>query len=110
MTEYNFKAFQKYVDEILDKFPFNWSNYAHYAHLVEEVGELGEAMTVHEGDRVVGSGASAKAAHSDLKEEIGDILFALVRIANKVGVDIDEAIEYTVERYNRKLDNYKKEE
>lgn len=110
MTNYNIREFQDEVEILLDKFPYRWSNYAHYAHLVEEVGELGEAMTVYEGDRVAGSGESAKADHSDLKEEIGDILFALVRIANKVGVDLDDAIEYTEKRYLKKLENYKKEE
>lgn len=102
------QKFQKDVDEILDKFPFSWSNYAHYAHLVEEVGELGEAMTVYEGDRKAGSGEAALSDHSDMKEEIGDVLFALVRIANKVGVNLDEAIEYTIKRYSSKLEKYNK--
>lgn len=108
MSKYNIKKFQQDVDEILDSFPFSWSNYAHYVHLVEEIGELGEAMTVYEGDRKAGTGEKALADHSDIKEEIGDTLFALVRVANKLGIDIDEAIDLTFKRYKEKLQKYSK--
>jgi NTP pyrophosphatase (non-canonical NTP hydrolase) len=108
MAKYNLKELQKDIDTILDRFPFNWPDYVHYVHLVEEVGELGEALTVYKGDRKNGSGESALADHADLKEEIGDVLVALLRIANKVGVDAEEAIDYTFKRYERKLANLKK--
>lgn len=106
MKNYNMKDFQREVDELFDKFPFSWSNYVHYIRLVEEVGELGEALTVFEGDRQAGSGEAAMAFHNDLTEEIGDVLFALVRVANKSNIDLDVAIDSARKRYNKKLKKY----
>lgn len=106
MGNYNMKDFQREVDELFDKFPFSWSNYVHYIHLVEEVGELGEALTVYEGDRQAGTGDAAMADHNDLTEEIGDVLFALVRVANKTNIDLDVAIDSARKRYNKKLNKY----
>lgn len=100
--------YQKEVKELVKKFNLNWSVYVRYIHLVEEIGELGEAITVHQGDRKAGSGESALADHVDLKEELGDILFGLIDIANRLGISTTEALEDAFRRYEKKLNSLKK--
>lgn len=103
------KDYQKQTQEIIDKFDFNWSTYVQYIHLVEEVAELGEAITVNNGDRKSGSGEKALADHSDIAEEIGDSLFSVIAVANKLNIDSAEALEAAFKRYQNKLDKLQNE-
>ena len=95
--------YQKEVAEIIKKFNSNWSAYVQFIHLVEEVGELGEALTVKQGDRKGGSGKKALADHGDIEEEIGDILFSLIDLANRYSLSLDKIMGDTFKRYQKKL-------
>lgn len=97
------KQNQKEVAELVKKFSFNWSAYVQYIHLVEEMGELGEALTVKQGDRRAGSGEKALADHGDVEEEIGDVLFSLIDLANRYNLSLDKIMEDTYKRYQKKL-------
>jgi NTP pyrophosphatase (non-canonical NTP hydrolase) len=101
-------GYQNKIKDVAESFKFGWSNYVQYAHLVEEVAELGEAITVHEGDRKAGSGEAALADHSDVKEEIGDIFFTLGQISNQLGVKLEDAMDSTFVRYQKKLEKLNK--
>ena len=103
MNNKTLEQYQKEVAELVKKFNFNWSTYVQYIHLVEEVGELGEALTVKEGDRKAGSGAKAQADHGDIEEELGDVLFTLMELANKYHVSLVKVMEDTLKRYQNKL-------
>lgn len=97
------KDYQSEVKELSKKFNFNWSSYLQFIHLVEEVGELGEALTVHKGDRIAGTGKKALADHSDLEEEFGDVLFTLLELGNQLNFDLTSSLDKTFKRYNKKL-------
>lgn len=107
MSQKTLKDFQKQTQEIIDRFNFDWSTYVQYIHLVEEVAELGEAITVSQGDRKSGSGEQALADHADLIEEIGDSLFSVIAVANKLGIDSTEALDEAFKRYEIKLQKLK---
>jgi NTP pyrophosphatase (non-canonical NTP hydrolase) len=105
------KALQEYQREVskcAKKFEFRWSNYVQFMHLVEEVGELGEAITVREGDRRQGPGGKALADHADVREELGDVLFTVLQLGNQMRVDMAEVLDDTLQRYQKKLKNYKR--
>ena len=104
MQERGLDLYQKRTQEIVDGFRFNWPLYVQYIHLVEEVAELGEALTVRQGDRAAGSGEAALADHSDPREEIGDVLFSVLAVANLIGVSAPEALDRAFERYRGKLE------
>lgn len=96
------KAVQRTVREWTDQNGFKWSDYAAYCHLVEELGELGEAITVQQGEREAGSGLAGLADHADVAEEIGDVLFCTIDMANRLGVDIEQCFAETMKRYDQK--------
>lgn len=102
------KEAQLKVKKWTNKNGFKWSVYADFCHLVEEVGELGEALTVKQGERKAGSGSKGLADHSDVNEEIGDILFSLMAIANRFKVNLDDCLGLTIDRYNKKLNDRQK--
>jgi len=65
-----------------------FSELTNLAILMEEVGELARIMARTYGEQSFKSPEKA----SDLGDEIADILFVLVCIANQTGVDLDAAI------------------
>lgn len=54
--------------------------------LTEEVGELARAVRKHTGGKV-----SKETHHSELEEEVADVLIVLTDICNKLGVDLQQA-------------------
>lgn len=105
MSSKTLEKYQQEVKETAKKFNFDWSNYVQFIHLVEEVGELGEALTVQQGDRKGGSGENAEADHTSPENEIGDILFTVIELANNLNLDVSEIMEETFARYEIKLKN-----
>lgn len=75
---------------------------ADVAHrLLDAVSELGEvAKEVLKGSRY---GARRFAATKAWKEELGDVVFSLMCVANTTGVDLSEAVERVLRKYERRL-------
>lgn len=101
---YDLGKIQQAVRTWIDEKGFKWSPYANYCHLVEEVGELGEALVVKQGEREAGEGARMCADHSDMEEEIGDVIFSAIVLANMYGIDLDHCFERTFARYDKKAE------
>jgi NTP pyrophosphatase (non-canonical NTP hydrolase) len=66
--------------------------------LVSEVGELGKEVT-----ESTGYGESPGAVDVD-PDELGDALFALLALAEALEVDASAALEESLEKYERRLD------
>ncbi len=64
-----------------------FSELTNMACLTEEVGELARVMARRYGDQSFKAGEKA-----DLSEEIADVMWVLVCIANQTGVDLTEAL------------------
>lgn len=65
-----------------------FSELTNMACLTEEVGELARVMARRYGDQSFKAGE-----RSDLAEEMADVLWVLVCLANQTGVDLTTAIE-----------------
>lgn len=61
--------------------------------LVEEVGEVARIMTRQYGDQ-----SFKDAEKTDLADELADVLFVLVCIANQTGVNLTEAMAKNLEK------------
>ena len=66
-----------------------FSELTNLAQLVEEVGELARILSRTYGDQ---SFKESDKGH-DLADELADVLFVLICIANQTGVDLTEAFE-----------------
>lgn len=85
-----------------------FSELTNLAVLVEEVGELSRIIARTYGDQ---SFKKSDAAYS-LSDEMADVLFVLVCLANQTGVDLTQAIQENLEKKtdrdrNRHRDNPK---
>ena len=79
-----------------------FSELTNLAVLVEEVGELARLMSRKFGDQSYKGDEAAL----DLSDEIADVLFVLVCIANQTGVDLQSAIEGNLKKKTRR-DRYR---
>ncbi len=87
------------LQETIDKWVKNYgvryfSELTNLAVLVEEVGELARIMSRKYGDQSFKEEESGE----DLADEVADVLFVLVCIANQTGIDLTAAIQKTLRR------------
>ena len=78
------------------------------ALLVEEVGEVARIMARTYGEQ----SAKATDMSQNLSEELADVMWVLMCIANQTGINLTKAFEYTIEKKTqrdnkRHLDNPK---
>lgn len=71
-----------------------WQPLAQLAHLMEEVGELSRLYNHLYGDKP----KKSSEAKQEVSGEVGDILFALICLANQEGVDLETALQDTVNK------------
>ena len=73
-----------------------FSELTNTAVLMEEVGELARLMSRSYGDQSFKSGE--KQGPEALGEEMADVLFVLICLANQTGVDLTEAFRRSMEK------------
>jgi NTP pyrophosphatase (non-canonical NTP hydrolase) len=76
-----------------------WTTLSQLARLTEEVGELARAINHAHG----GKPRTAKDAQASMREELGDVLFVLLALANDLGVDLEEALALTLAKADARL-------
>ncbi len=88
------KTLQQTVDDWIKNNGVRYFNeLTNMALLTEEVGELARVMSRKFGEQ------SFKANETDnLEEEIADVLWVLICIANQTGVDLEEAIDRNIKK------------
>ncbi len=62
------------------------------AILMEEVGEVARIMARVYGEQSWKDPAAAETAHQQLADEMADVLFVLICLANQTGVDLSAAL------------------
>ena len=102
MAEITLSEYQKMVDKwIKDVGVRYYSELTNLAELVEEVGEVARIMSRQYGDQ------SFKKSDKKykLEDELADVLFVLVCIANQTGIDLTEAIIKNMKKKNSRDKN-----
>ncbi len=74
-----------------------FSELTNMACLTEEVGELARIMARRYGDQSFKEGEN-----QDPSEEMADILWVLMALANQTGVDLTEALQKSIEKKTRR--------
>ena len=72
-----------------------WPPLTNLARLIEEVGELAREMNHRFGHKT----KRPEEPEQDLAMELADVLFVVLVIANEQGIQLDEALERTLEKY-----------
>ena len=97
--EYTLKNCQELVDEWIQTIGIRYfSELTNIAILMEEVGELARIVAREYGDQSYKE--SDKSVN--LAEEMADVLFVLVCLANQTGVDLEEAFRRSIEKKTKR--------
>lgn len=95
MAEYTIRDVQRRVDEWIKTYGVRYfSELTNMAILTEEVGEVARIMARKYGDQ---SFKESDTKH-DLADEMADVLWVLVCLANQTGVDLTEAFERNLKK------------
>lgn len=105
MSEITIKDYQNMVDEWINEVGVRYySELTNLAELVEEVGEVARIISRQYGDQ------SFKESDKgyDLGDELADVFFVLVCIANQTGTDLSHSIKMNMDKkYKRDKDRHK---
>lgn len=74
-----------------------FSELTNMACLTEEVGELARIIARQYGDQSFKAGE-----HADLSEEMADVLWVLICLANQTGVNLTEALKKGLEKKTKR--------
>ena len=110
--EFTLKNCQKLVDDWVQTIGVRYfSELTNTAILMEEVGEVARIMSRRFGDQSF----KTSDMEVDLAEEVADVLFVLICLANQTDIDLESAFRRSMERKTKRdrkrhLDNPKLKE
>lgn len=97
------KEMQQEVDKYINQFEVGYfSPLASLARLTEEVGELAREINHQYGEKQKKATEPEKA----LAEELGDVLFVIITLANSLEIDLEEAFALVMAKFNKR-DKYR---
>ncbi|MEH7437202.1 nucleotide pyrophosphohydrolase [Neobacillus drentensis] len=97
MAAKSMKELQKEVDTYIGQFKEGYfSPLAMLARLTEELGELAREINHYYGEKPKKSSETEKA----IEEELGDLLFVIICLANSLHIDLEEAHDMVMNKFN----------
>ena len=102
----NLKSAQLIVDEWIKEHGVRYFNeLTNTAILTEEVGELARIMARKYGEQSFKPGEE----NQDMADEMADVLWVLICLANQTGVDLTDALEKNFQKKNSRDQNRHKQ-
>ncbi|MDB2656485.1 nucleotide pyrophosphohydrolase [Crocinitomicaceae bacterium] len=93
------KEVQKIVDDWINEYGVRYfDELTNTAMLMEEVGEVARIMARRYGEQ----SEKESDKNKDLGDEMADVLFVLVCLANQTGVDLEEAVRKNLEKKTKR--------
>ncbi len=96
-----FATFQQAVAHFVEANGLDMPVQFRLLEMVSEVGELAK-----EALKATSDGRDSFHASIDWTEELGDVLFSLICLANSTRVNVEAVLEEVLEKYQRRLDDY----
>ncbi len=93
------KEVQKVVDDWIQEYGVRYfDEMTNTAMLMEEVGEVARIMARRYGEQ----SEKESDKNKDLGDEMADVLFVLVCLANQTGIDLEEAVRKNLEKKTKR--------
>lgn len=94
MSQVTIKQAQQIVDDWIKSIGVRYfSEMTQLAQLTEEVGEVARIVS-----RTYGDQSFKKSDEKNLSEELADVLFVLICLANQTGIDLTEAFHKSMDK------------
>mgnify|MGYP006232542289 CR=1 FL=1 len=93
------KEAQKIVDDWIKEFGVRYfDELTNTAMLMEEVGEVARIMARRYGEQ----SEKESDKNKDLGDEMADVMFVLICLANQTGIDLEEALRKNLEKKTKR--------
>ena len=66
--------------------------------LVSEMGEVSKEIL-----KMTDYGTKPLEKNNEIKSELGDVLYSLITVANKLNINLEEALELVLQKYKKRL-------
>ena len=97
------QAAQQMVDEWINTIGIRYYNeLTNTAILTEEVGEVASLMARIYGEQSFKTKEKEATAKDDLAEEMADVLFVLICLANQTGINLTEALQKSLDKKTKR--------
>lgn len=97
------REMQKVVDDYISQFKTGYfSPLGLMARITEEVGELARGINHYHGEKQ----KKDTEAEKEISEELADVLFVVICMANSLDIDLSEAFKLTMDKFNTR-DKYR---
>ena len=94
---------QQVIDQWINTIGVRYYNeLTNTAILMEEVGEVARLMARLFGEQSFRLPEEAESAREDLADEMADVLFVLICLANQTGVDLSDALKKNLEKKTKR--------
>ncbi|KRN54374.1 hypothetical protein IV74_GL001955 [Carnobacterium divergens DSM 20623] len=102
MVDKTLKQMQDEVDGYITQFKTGYfSPLGQMARLTEEVGELAREVNHYYGEKPKKASEEAK----EIAEELGDLLFVTISMANSLDIDLTHSFNQVMEKFNQRDKN-----
>lgn len=99
MSDISIRAYQQTVDEWINSIGIRYyGELTNTAILMEEVGEVARLMARLYGEQSFKEGTEPP----DLADEMADVLFVLVCLANQTGIDLTAAVQRNLDKKTKR--------
>ncbi len=103
MSDITLRQCQQITDEWIHEVGVRYySELSNVAILMEETGELARLFSRYFGDQSFKAGAEPPNQTEALAEEMADVLFVLICLANQTGVDLTRAFQATIAKKTKR--------
>jgi NTP pyrophosphatase (non-canonical NTP hydrolase) len=92
------KDLQKKVLDFVERHNLKHSPEVSVLDLVSEIGEVAKEI-LKSGDY----GKNPPATTAEMKAELGDALYSLITLANSLDIDLEEALNMVLEKYEKRI-------
>ena len=92
------KDLQQKIRKFCDDNDMNAAAPSRFLDLVSEVGEVSKEVL-----KMNDYGRKELEFRDEIRSELGDVLFSLVALANKLDVDLENALELVLAKYEKRL-------
>ena len=103
MQNITIKAAQQLVDQWIQSVGIRYYNeLTNMAILAEEVGEVARLISRLYGEQSFKNNTLAEEAPNKLADEMADVLFVLICLANQTGIDLTEALQKNLNKKTKR--------
>ena len=92
------KNLQKKVLDFVRKYNLEYSPETSTLDMVSEIGELAKEIL-----KYTDYGKAPSKIPEETKTEIGDVFYSLIALANSLNIDLEEALELVLKKYEKRI-------